>query len=158
MISFQNRYQNMITLILRYLRVPVGSAIHTLAFLQHKVEKVIRLMEKLEQLDDPQVAYTLLRTCVSFGKFCYYIRTIPPSLVMEAALSFDNCVRSCFQSILSSNLPDSQWMQCTLDLKHGGFGLRKVSEHANAAYIASVISNSSTIIFAGMRLQVNVLT
>ena len=36
-------------------------------------------------------------------------------------------------------------MQCTLDLKHGGLGLRKVSEHANAAYIASVIANSSTI-------------
>ena len=42
----------------------------------------------LEQLDDPQVAYTLLRTCVTFGKFCYYIRTVPPSLVNEAALSF----------------------------------------------------------------------
>ena len=127
------------------LGVPVGSAIHTSAFLQHKVEKAIRLMEMLEQLDDPQVAYTLLRTCVSFGKFCYYIRTIPPSLVKEAALSFDNCVRSCFQSIISSNLSDSQWMQCTLDLKHGGLGLRKVSEHTNAAYIASVIANSSTI-------------
>ena len=33
----------------------------------------------------------------------------------------------------------------TLDLKHGGLGLKKVSEHANAAYIASVIANSSTI-------------
>ena len=109
------------------------------------MEKAVRLMEMLEQLDDPQVAYTLLRTCVSFGKFCYYIRTIPPSLVKEAALSFDNCVRSCFQSIISSNLSDNQWMQCILDLKHGGLGLRKVSEHTNAAYIASVIANSSTI-------------
>ena len=36
-------------------------------------------------------------------------------------------------------------MLCTLDLRHGAFGLRKVSEHANAAYSASVISNSSTI-------------
>ena len=70
--------------------------------------------------------------------FCYYIKTIPPSLVKEAALSFDNCVRSCFESIISSNLPD-------FDLKHGGLGLRKVREHANAAYIASVIANSSTI-------------
>ena len=146
----------------RYLRVPVGPATHTLAFLKHKVEKAaIRLMEMLEQLDDPQVAYTLLRTCVSFGKFCYYIRIIPPSLVREAELSFDDCVRSCFQLIISSILSDSQWMQCTLDLKHGGLGLRKVSEHANATYIASVISNyisQSRIIFTGMCLQVNVLT
>ena len=48
------------------LGVHVGSGTHTLAFLQHKVEKAIRLMEMLEQLDDPQVAYTLLRTCARF--------------------------------------------------------------------------------------------
>lgn len=38
-----------------------------------------------------------------------------------------------------------KWLQCTLDLKHGGFGLRKVIAHTNASYIASVITNSSTI-------------
>ena len=51
-----------------------------------------------EQLDDPQVAYTLLRTCVSFGKFSFYIRTIPPSLVKEAALSVIVCNRVFNQS------------------------------------------------------------
>ena len=64
--------------------LPVGSVTYTLAFLQHKMEKAIWLMEMLEQLDDPQVACTLLRTCVSSGKFCYDIRTVPSSLIKVA--------------------------------------------------------------------------
>ena len=77
------------------------SVLGTLSFLQHKVEKAIRLMEMLEQLDVPQVAYTLLRNCVSFFWYiCYYIRIISPPLVKEVAIFL--IVNGCNVPLISS--------------------------------------------------------
>ena len=62
---------------------------------------VAQLMEKFEQLEDPQVAYSLLRSCVSFGKFSYYIRTVPPVTIKDSTIA---AVRSCFENIVSNSL------------------------------------------------------
>ena len=124
---------------------PIGSSKHVANFLEGKLKKVAQLMEKFEQLEDPQVAYSLLRSCASFGKFSYYIRTVPPDMVKDSTIVFDVAVRSCFEKIVSSSLTDDQWSQCTLNLKCGGLGLRSVSMHAAAAYIASVTQNCEAI-------------
>ena len=81
----------------------------------------------------------------TFGKVSDYIRTVPPDMVKDSTIVFDAAVRSCFEKIVSSSLTDDQWSQCTLNLKCGGLGLRSVSMHAAAAYIASVTQNREAI-------------
>ena len=40
---------------------PIGSSKHIANFLERKLKKVVQLMEKFEQLENPQVAYYLLK-------------------------------------------------------------------------------------------------
>ena len=49
----------------------------------------------------------------------------------------DSVLKDCF--VLDTS--DSTWQQVQLSLRYGGFGLRSLSHHSSAAYIASVCSS-----------------
>ena len=76
-------------------------------------------------------------------------------MVKDSTIVFDVAVRSCFEKIVSSSLTDDQWSQCTINLRCGGLGLRSVSMHAAAAYIASVTQNHEAIANSVCRSDVN---
>ena len=66
-------------------------------------------------------------------------RSTPPSLMSEAVFSqFDNDVLHCFElsSAIELTLPAAK--QATLNLSHGGIGLRSLHRHIPAAYISSL--------------------
>jgi hypothetical protein len=56
--------------------------------------------------------------------------------------AFDAQVRSCLSVIINSSLYDSQWMQASLPVRDGGFGIRRCSQIAPSAFLASAISCS----------------
>ena len=87
---------------------------------------------------DLQVAFTLLRMCGGFCKLVHLTRVPPPSLASDALVSFDEDVRQCFVLCSAIDVSDTAWKQAQLSLRFGGLGLRSLSCHAAAAYIASL--------------------
>ena len=90
---------------------------------------------------DPQVALILLHVCGSFCKLVHLARATPPSLVSDPLQLFDNDVRQCFKDCFVLDTSDFTWQQVQLSLCYGGLGLRPLSHHSSAAFIASVCSS-----------------
>ena len=89
---------------------------------------------------DPQVALLLLCQCGGFCKWVHLSRSTPSSLVVEALRLYDDNVRQCFTECTSVDTPDNAWEQ---SLGRGGFGLRCLSHHSSAVYIASLTASDS---------------
>ena len=98
---------------------------------------------KLEDvaIKDPQVALLLLRMCSSFSKLVHLARTTPTTLIFEAMQQFDTDVRRCLSSCLANCITNSAWHQAQISLSRGGLGLRSLSKHSCAAFIASFCSS-----------------
>ena len=80
----------------------------------------------------------LLRQCGSFSKLVHLARSTPPSLVAEALKGYDDDVCQCFSECTTIDTTDKAWLQAQLSLSRGGLGLRSLSHHSSAAYIASL--------------------
>ena len=78
----------------------------------------------------------LLRQCGGFCRLIHLARTIPPSLAGDALSLFDDEVWQCFAECTAVDTPDFTWQQAQLSLSRGGLGLRRVSYHSPAAYLA----------------------
>ena len=90
---------------------------------------------------DPQVALTLLRMCGRFIRLAHLAHATPPSLVMDSLELFDEDVRRCFSSCTAVDTTDVAWQQAQLSLIRGGLGMRSLSCHSPAAFIASLYSS-----------------
>jgi hypothetical protein len=51
--------------------------------------------------------------------------------------SFDNILRSAMCSVCNVSMTDLQWLQASLPVRAGGFGIRPVSSLASSAFLAS---------------------
>ena len=65
----------------------------------------------------------------------------PPSVAADYLKILDLDVMSCFSKCLSLDLTEAAWCQSQLSLRFGGFGLRSLSHHSSAAFIASFCSS-----------------
>ena len=68
-------------------------------------------------------------------------RSAPPSHIAEGLALFDKDVRQCFAECTAVDAADVEWMQAQLSLSRGGLGLRSLSSHCVAAYLASISSS-----------------
>ncbi|KAL5478022.1 hypothetical protein EMCRGX_G024897 [Ephydatia muelleri] len=122
------------------LGAPVGDYLHCSRFIADKCAESKKLLTSLVDVAgvDLQVAFTLLRMCGGFCKLVHLTRVTPPSLASDALVSFDEDVRQCFVLCSAIDVSDTTWKQAQLSLRYGGLGLRSLSCHAAAAYIASL--------------------
>ena len=79
-----------------------------------RVEKVLRLQDHLTDLEIPQVALHLLRSCVSICKINHLLRTVPLEFASEQWTHFDNGLRLSLGRITHTSVPDQAWVQATL--------------------------------------------
>ena len=94
---------------------------------------------------NPQVAVTILRSCASFCNLAHLAWSTSPSPMSEAVFSqFDNDALHYFElsSAIELTLPTAK--QTTLNLSHGGLGLRSLHHHAPASYISSLTTTVSS--------------
>ena len=101
------------------------------------------MLERLEEVGavDPQVALTLLRMCGGFCRLAHLARATPPSLAMTSLQLFDEDVRRSFSLCTAVDTTDVAWQQAQLSLSRGGLGMRSLSLHSPAAFIASLCSS-----------------
>lgn len=119
---------------------PIGSAAFCNAHVTRKLSKSISLIEMLPQLDDTQMAFSLLRSCCNFGKIVFFLRTTPSHLISDACTFFDHSLKLGIEKVLGISLSSLPATQTSLPLSMGGFGLRRSIQHSSAAFLASVFS------------------
>eukprot|EP00731_Ephydatia_muelleri_P000771 Em0001g771a len=125
------------------LGAPIGDYLFCGKYAASKRSEALKLLSRLVEVgaSDPQVALILLHLCGSYCKLIHLARATPPSLVSEALQLFDAEVRQCFAQSIAVEVTDRAWQQAQLNLSHGGLGLRSVSHHSSAAYIASLCAS-----------------
>jgi hypothetical protein len=117
---------------------PIGSAAYCNEWVRNTaVAQGRRLWRALEDVDDMQVRYVLLRHCASAGIITHLLRTVPPELILEATREFDALLCEAVTALLGVDA-ESAWRQLTLPTSKGGVGIRSARTHAAAAYVASV--------------------
>ena len=98
-------------------------------------------IEKLPLLQDAQLEYVLLRSCLSLPKMMYTLRTTDPTNHQLCWHKYDDLCREALTRILGRPLDDIQWRQAQLPVGLGGLGLGAASDHAPAAYTTSLLSS-----------------
>ena len=123
--------------------IPIGDKDFCSAFVSRKRLEARPLLERLEEVGavDPQVALTLLRKCGRFFRLAHLVRATPSSLVMASLELFDEDVCRCFSSCTAVDTTGVAWQQAQLSLIRGGLGMRSLSCHSPAAFIASLYSS-----------------
>ncbi|KAL5517928.1 hypothetical protein EMCRGX_G003574 [Ephydatia muelleri] len=107
----------------KILGAPIGDPVFCAKFLAQKCADAVKLLS--------QLAEVVGATCPFHTSF---IRRWGLAL-------FDKDVRQCFSECTALDTSDIDWMQAQLSLIRGGLGLRSLSCHSVAAYLASLSSS-----------------
>jgi ubiquitin carboxyl-terminal hydrolase 44/49 len=116
---------------------PIGSPEFCEGWMSAATSKAELLFDRLSELNDPHTAALLLSSCCSFGKFVHVIRTVPLSHARNGLARFDNRVLQCFSDLVGDVLSPTAKLQAKLGRSRGGFGIRSLVRHANAAFVPS---------------------
>ena len=82
-------------------------------------------------------ALTLLRHSFAIPRLLFTLRTAPCFLSGHLK-SFDDILRSTLSNIVNINLDsESAWLQASLPVKAGGIGIRRATQLASSAFLAS---------------------
>ena len=117
----------------------IGTENHHAYVSTKKLKKTQPLLDRLQQFDDPDSAYGILKICIVNR----YSATKPS--VTKDFLLFDNAQSDCLETLIKGNITCSNWRQANLPIKLGGLGLGCSSDQHLAAFINSVESASSTV-------------
>mgnify|MGYP001827210461 CR=1 FL=1 len=115
----------------------MGDDTHCLAYSQQRAAKQIQTLQAVAALDDPQVAYYLMRWSCNASRVNYLARTTPQRHCLEALQQFDAAMQDAFCTSTGFTLHPLAWEQATMPTKQGGLGLRSAASVADAAYIGS---------------------
>ncbi len=105
------------------LGAPIGPPSFCNQFVLDNVQKIFEFAPLLPSLHDSQMAITLLRSCWSFSRMSYLLRTIPPSFILEASSMFDSRLREVFEDVIGCPVPSWSWLKATLPCSMGGLNL-----------------------------------
>ena len=97
-------------------------------------------MDRLSLLS-AQDALLLLRVSFSAPRVQHLLRC-SPSVDNPALDLFDGHLRSALSRVTNTSLSDTQWLQASLPIKHGGLCIRQVCLLSLPAFLASAASTS----------------
>ena len=120
---------------LEILGTPIGSD----SFVREKCIETVKcerdFLAKLPLLDDMQSGLLLLRYC-AVPKITHLLRTVPHSLIAEAAELHDTMIVKAFENIIGCGALNAlECSQLRLDIQQGGFGLRSAKHSAFEAFL-----------------------
>jgi len=124
---------------------PIGSHSFCEEYVSQRIDKIRSSLDALARFHDSQTALILLRYCASFCKVIFTIRTCPPEFIRKELARFDSMVKDCFHSIIGTSTTSTAWIQATLPLRLGGFGLRSSLLHSPAAFSASILATAQLL-------------
>lgn len=105
----------------------------------NRVFKAITVINKLHELEDPQLELTLLRTCVGIPKIMFCLRTVDPDKATQSLNTFDSCLNSALENIIGKPLSDASRLEAALPIKSGGLGIPTCSHIGPSAHVGSYL-------------------
>ncbi|KAL5460145.1 hypothetical protein EMCRGX_G033572 [Ephydatia muelleri] len=75
--------------------------------------------------------------------FCAIIVAQKRAIALKLLNQLSDDIYQCFTECTSVDTPDNAWQQAQLSLSRGGLGLRCLSHHSSAAYIASLTASDN---------------
>jgi hypothetical protein len=106
------------------LGAPVGNTPFMLSSVEARIISIASTLTSLTKLEDPQIQFCLLRSCLSLPKFMYILRTCEPSVMLPAYQHFDQVQISALADILGTHIDPTTWQQASFSVPLGGMGLR----------------------------------
>jgi len=106
-----------------------------------RCENLARAVDRLSTINS-QDGLILLRSSFSAPKVFHLLRC-SPSVSHPSLATFDALLRRSIQQITNCCLSDSQWIQASLPVRDGGLDVRRVSQLASLAFLASAASTLS---------------
>lgn len=106
----------------------------------NKFEEVSTLLERVKSLKS-HIAYYLLKHCLFIPKLNYLLRTSPSWKIEGKLVQMDSEIRSTVEILINTNLNEEKWTLCSLPIKYGGLGIRKLTDLIFPAFLSSVNSN-----------------
>jgi len=124
---------------------PLGDSTFAASLLSDKVHKIAVSLDRLVDLQDPQVEYTLLRASLGLPSLIYSLRTTNPAWIGSELAIFDSKIKSALHRILGHRqLSDAVCIQMSLPVALGGLGLPTATSRAQPAFLGSVIRSAHT--------------
>ena len=127
------------------LGAPLGHLGYEAELLQEKVNKVQEITSLLPDIQDPQIEFCLLRSCLSLPKIMFTLRTVDTTAHRPLLSQFDRETRESLNRILGAPLDDLQWRQAKLPVALGGMGLRAAMDHGAAAFSTSLLQSQPMV-------------
>ena len=123
----------------------IGTHEHTRAQFTSAVRTLAPLMQRLGELRDAHVAFSLLRACFGVCRVNYALRATPADSTDEGAHIFDDLTAGALRRLSMAPITDEALAEMRLPVKldsldepHFGIGLTSATDVAPAAYLASV--------------------
>lgn len=125
----------------------LGSAIGDNAyvgdFVNKKVQKVGSILSQLKLLEHHQSRYLLLKSCMSFAKMNYILRTTPGKNIQDSLEKFDDLILESVEDLIGGCITDKVSAERVgLPCKFGGLGILKTQELSDAAFLGSFCQTS----------------
>ncbi|XP_026404939.1 uncharacterized protein LOC113300025 isoform X1 [Papaver somniferum] len=98
-----------------------------------RVDKAVHLMDKIQELEDPQSELLLLRNCTGVSRLYFTLRTTSPKDIQPAVVRFDEHLLSYLRRLVvgdSAGFGMVQQRLATLPIKDGGFGVLTMADTA----------------------------
>ncbi|HYN44479.1 MAG TPA: hypothetical protein VER35_00615, partial [Candidatus Limnocylindrales bacterium] len=131
---------------LEMLGAPIGSRQWCNDYVLKKaIEKNRAVVDKLDLLNDSQIAFLILRACLSYSKMVYFMRTIPHGQMSIATKEFDAMMLDCLSLLIPYKISPPALQQLQLSISNGGLGIRNTTTHHSASFYSSISSCLPTI-------------
>ena len=127
------------------LGAPVGYENFVGEKLSEKVSQIESITEALPLLQNPQLEFVLLSSCLGLRKFMFFLRTTMTTDHQDLLLKFDSVTREGLSRILGLPLTHLQWRQAKLPVTLAGVGLHSAEDLAAVAYATSYLSSHSMV-------------
>ena len=126
---------------------PVGAPEFRRATVAERADKLKETLTALSDVQNSQVEYHLLRSCLGAAKFSYVTRTCDPAVCQGEFQNFDIAQCEALQDILGAPLAfgSKEWILASLPVSQGGLGIRPAADHSSAAFIASLAQTKSIV-------------
>ncbi|KAJ0179217.1 hypothetical protein K1T71_004929 [Dendrolimus kikuchii] len=113
-------------------------------YVEENIKKFRESSDRLLQINT-HMAYTIIRYCLFVPKFTYTLRCCQLWKQTSLLQTLDNIVRDTLISIINLEMDDRAWSQCSLPVKLGGLGVRKISSVALPAFLSSAYSTRDLV-------------
>lgn len=105
--------------------------------LAEKLKDLELMMSRLEEIDSHEALF-LLRHCFAIPKLTYFLRSAPCFKTPQMLESYDLEMKKGLEKILNVTLDEETWTQSSLPVAKGGLRIRRATDLALPAFLASV--------------------